>query len=134
MQHLLKRTEVLDPKLNAYVRLIYDVDTLNNNLWVKWCCACMSAVQLMRRGGGPVPDGLREEYEEFMLFLKEIKKGISEIPSADRMHQPGLVMSNVFIDPRYYRAKVRVQPSISAGEQNTKLPRRNDISDIGLDF
>lgn len=117
-------------RIKQFIGRKYDASELSRtNAWIKWAAATIAAVMLMRRRGGGVPPGLQESYDEISEYLKEISKGIQEIPDAVPVREPGVTMTNLAVDMRYYTAKIRERVVISAGERQSAKPRRPDIRD-----
>lgn len=113
-------------KINQYVVKWYQLSTLASNTWVKWCCATLAAVALMRRRGDTAPDGLISEYDEYLEFLKDVQLGKSVIPSdgtddAKLLTQnAGMTMSNLHMDQRYRNLQLRVITRMSTGPLQSK--------------
>ena len=120
-------------QITQYLNKWYDLTTLPGNTWVKWCCSVLTAVKLMRRRGESAPDGLINEYNEFLSFLESVQHGDASIPqdgeSDARLltQNAGLTMSNIRIDSRFRLAQIRVIPQTSTGDQQSRLPRFIDF-------
>ncbi len=83
-------------------------------------------MELFRRRGNPVPEGVKLAADEFEEQLDMILEGTGEIPDAVPRNELGLAMSNLRIDPRFTSAKIRVQQIISAGQTASQKPVRSD--------
>ena len=118
--------------LSTYLTQKYDIDLITSaNEWVKWSTALVASVALLRRKGGAVPPGLQEAYEELREFLKGIQSGSLVAPGLTLITQPGISVSNVTMDDRYNRAKVRRVDSISWPTGLNKLGNFLDRRDWG---
>lgn len=120
-------------QITQYLNKWYDLTTLPGNTWIRWCSAVLTAVKLMRRRGESAPDGLINEYNEFLTFLELVQHGNALVPqdgeSDARLltQNAGLTMSNVRIDSRFRLAQIRVIPQTSTGDQQSRLPRFVDF-------
>lgn len=118
--------------LSTFLTQKYDIGTITSaNEWVKWSTALVASIYLMRRKGGPVPPGLQEAYEELKEFLKGVQSGILVAPGLSLVASPGISISNVTMDDRYNRAKVRVVQTISWPVGLSKLSQFVDRRDRG---
>jgi len=119
-------------KLAQYLTQKYDISTITSaNVWIKWAAATFAAVEIMRRKGGVVSAGLQEIYEEYLAILNDVKNGPGLIPDLLQRTTPGMAVSNMTIDNRYAKAKMRVVGTISFPVGVTKLPQFRDLTDVG---
>ncbi len=119
-------------KLSQYLTQKYDTSLItSSNVWIKWAAATFAAVEIMRRKGGVVSAGLQEIYEEYLSILNDVKNGPGLIPDLLPRTTPGMAVSNLMIDNRYPRAKVRVVGTISFPIGVTKLSQFRDRNDLG---
>jgi hypothetical protein len=124
-----------DSILGQYLNQKYDLTTITGtpatNVWVKWASATFAAIEIMRRKGGIVPPGLQELYEQYLVILKTVTGGSGTIPNLYPRASPGIAVSNLTIDNRYNRAKIRKSESISWPVGLSKLPVFTDVRDTG---
>jgi len=90
-----------------------------------------AAVELLRRKGGAISTGLNENYQEMLTFLKGVQTGSFQVPGLSPRTSPGIAVSNIMIDNRYPRAKVRVVSSISFPIPSSPLGTFTDRADYG---
>jgi hypothetical protein len=118
--------------LGQYLVQRYNLDSITSNVeWVKWAAATFAAVELLRRKGGVVPPGIQELYEQYVVFLKEVQSGTFQVPGLYFNSSPGIAVSNLTMDNRYNRAKVRVVSTISWPMGLSKLSQFKDRLDFG---
>ena len=118
--------------LGQYLVQKYDISTITSaNEWIKWAAATFAAIEIMRRKGGVVPPGLQELYEQYTGFLKEVQAGSFQVPGLYLRSSPGMAVSNLTMDNRYNRAKVRVVSTISWPMGLSKLSQFKDRLDFG---
>jgi hypothetical protein len=120
--------------LSQYLVQKYDISLITSaNEWVKWSTAVAASVILLRRKGGVVSAGLQEAYEALTAFLEGVQSGTLVAPGLTLVASPGISISNVTMDDRYNRAKVRVVQSISWPVGLSKLSQFVDRRDRGFD-
>lgn len=118
-----------DTRIKFAISKKYDTSAIDSgNDWIRWCSATLATAALFRRRGNPIPPGIEDDLKEFERQLQLISEGNGEIPDYVPRVEPGLAMSNVRIDPRYQTSKIRVQQTISAGQQTSQKPRRTDYN------
>lgn len=121
--------------LSQFLTQKYDVSLITSaNEWVKWATGLVASIYVMRRKGGMVPVGLQEAYEELRDFLKGVQSGSLVAPGLVLLASPGISISNVTMDDRYNRAKVRVVQTISWPNGLSKLSQFTDRRDTGFDY
>jgi phage gp36-like protein len=119
--------------LNRYLLSRYDVATVSACSWAKWACAYCAAVYVMARRGLPVAESIQAEWKEFTETLESIRKGAQEMigdtgPAAPR-NTLGPRVSNLVIDGRYKRQKIRVTPSNSVDGSVSSAQQHNIVDD-----
>lgn len=120
--------------INQFLARFYNLTSLSGNIWIRWACATVAAVYLMRRRGASEPSGLTALYEEVDSFLALVAQNLAIIPVTDAdagtatllTQNAGITMSNLTVDQRYRYNKMRVTPANSTGPQASKLPRMFD--------
>ena len=118
--------------LSQYLFQKYDIDTITSSVeWVKWAAATFAAIEIMRRKGGVVPPGLQELYEQYTGFLEKVQTGTFQVPGLYLRSSPGISISNITMDNRYNRAKIRVVSTISWPVGLSKLAQFRDRFDFG---
>lgn len=115
-----------EQRIQQYALNRYTDTLLQSNEWIRWCCATFAAVQLARRRGNAIPNGLQDEYDEYLAHLQLVRDGKAEVPGLLPRSEPGMTMSNVTYDQSSRRRKIRVSKTISAGEQTSEKPRHID--------
>ena len=101
--------------LRQYVGPRYADASLLSNEWVRWTVAVVAAVYLRRRRADPVPDSLKEQYDEAMAVLKEIAAHKADLPGGTPRASVGMTVTNVEVDQRYPSAPVRAVTGLSVG-------------------
>ena len=118
--------------LGQYLVQRYDLNQITSNVeWVKWASATFAAVELLRRKGGVVPPGIQELYEQYVSFLKGVQLGTFQVPGLYFNSSPGIAVSNLTMDNRYNRAKIRVVSTLSWPMGLSKLTQFKDRFDFG---
>lgn len=118
--------------LSQYLVQKYDIEVITSSAeWVKWAAATFAAIEIMRRKGGVVPPGLQELYEQYTEFLKNVQSGTFQVPGLYPRSSPGISVSNITMDNRYNRAKIRVVSTISWPVGLSKLSQFRDRFDFG---
>lgn len=106
-------------RINGFVLRRYAVDACTQSTWLKWCCATFSAALLARRRGNDIPQSLIDETKDYRDLLDEIKAGSFDLPADDGPAAPlsdeSPAISNLTIDGRWTRAKIRRVPTTSTG-------------------
>jgi phage gp36-like protein len=104
-------------RLMQYLEPQYAEADLVGNAFAKWTEAVIACVMLMRRKGEGAPDGLINQYDEAIEFLKEIKAGSSVVPGVQKEVNDyvGITMSNYHMDMRRRVGQCRVAQRISVG-------------------
>lgn len=116
--------------VNRYVLHRYTVAACQASTWLRWATAYIAAEVLGKRRGNSIPESLASEVAEYFQELERIKTGQDHLmgdsgPSTPRYDSRPIV-SNMTVDPRYARNKVRRVPSTSTGPGNTQDTKRND--------
>lgn len=117
--------------INLYLMQRYPVATLQASPWVRWCCAVFAARDLARRRGNPVPPPLQAEYERYLEACKAIAANQLILPGVNGLSLPQFddlpSVSNLTIDGRYHRGKIRRVPSTSTRAAPGDGVKRNDM-------
>lgn len=123
-------------RVNQFVLRRYAVQTAAASTWLKWCVAVIAATIACRRRGNEVPDALIEEVKDYREQLEAIRAGQEDLPADDGPAIPlsdeTPAVSNLTIDERFPRAKVRRVPRTSSGGPQTNNDRmQNNTVDNG---
>lgn len=102
----------------------YSEAVLSDNDWVTKCTAHFAARGIALRRGNGIPEGLQAECDQYRKDLEKMQQGLMHLPAdAGGPEAPALdnlpSVSNMVIDGRYKRAKVRRIPSTSTGGNQT---------------
>ena len=112
-------------RIDAFLRRRYDTSDLSASTWVKWCCAYLSACLLSKRRGNPCPESIGAECAQYVEWLKEIRDGVMDVPEVSPAHDVLPAVSNLTVDARYARAKVRRVPATSTREAPPNTVKSN---------
>ncbi|HVX15949.1 MAG TPA: hypothetical protein VHC22_32495 [Pirellulales bacterium] len=123
--------------MNRFLFKRYSAATIAASTWAKWCAATLAAVVLARRRGNAVPDDLQKEADDYRDVLKEIRAGREDLIADDGPATPVsdelMAVSNLAIDGRWLRAKVRrVDSTSTGGPQNNNGLKQNNTIDYVL--
>lgn len=121
-------------QMNRFLFRRYSSATIATTTWAKWCCASMAAMLLARRRGNEIPASLEQEVADYREALVAISKGQEDLTADDGPAAPiwdeTPAVSNLAIDGRWTRAKVRRVPSTSTGgPQNNNGRIQNNTVD-----
>ncbi|MFI4874763.1 MAG: hypothetical protein ACIALR_05480 [Blastopirellula sp. JB062] len=98
--------------MNMRLSFRYDLASLANNDWCRWCNAYMAAQLLMRRRGNPGSPVVFDQADEYRESLKEIREGRLNVPDAAPYRSPEIAVSNYTLEPaRRQPVRVRVENS-----------------------
>jgi hypothetical protein len=120
-------------RVNYYLRQRYDSTQLAGNDFVRFACATLAAVMIMRRKNA-AHDGLQQEYDEVEGQLESIQQFKYEVPDAYPLSEPGPTMSNVRVDQLSFNRRIRATYECSTGDQNSKKTRQGDYLDVVLEW
>jgi|SRR6185312_6155742 len=105
--------------MNRYLLKRYAPAVIATSTWAKWCCATFGAVLLARRRGNEVPASLEDERESYRETLDAIGRGQEDLIADDGPAAPVYdetpAVSNLTIDGRFTRQKIRRVPTTSTG-------------------
>ena len=125
--------EQASSRMNRFLLRRYSAATISAATWAKWCCAVFAAAILARRRGNDIPQSLVDEVQEYNETLKAIGQGTEDLMADDGPANPisdeTPAYSNLTIDGRFTRSKVRRVPSSSSGgpQQNNGRQQNNSI-------
>ncbi len=116
--------------VNRYLLQRYTVAVCAASAWVKWATAFIAACDLARRRGNPVPEAMEEECQRYLDALQNILDGKENLITDDGVAPPELdntpTVSNMTIDGRFRRAKVRrVETTSTGGSQSADRLQSN---------
>ena len=104
--------------VNSYVLQRYTADQMNNNRWIRRQTSWIACYLLSIRRGNPAQ--FVAKYQEALIFLQGVAEGTR--PLFDENGTPVPVRSdlapahsNLVVDDRYTRRKIRVQDTSSSG-------------------
>lgn len=126
--------EIATTEINSLLFGRYSVATLAASPWVKWACAYLAAEIIGRRRGSGVPASLQEQTGSYRETMRQIKAGNEYLPADTGMaapssdHSPS--HSNMEIDSRYHRRKVRTIRDTSTGDPPGDGAKRNETFDF----
>lgn len=119
--------------VNIYLLQRYTVAVCAASTWVSWVTAVFAAVELARRRGEPVPPALQAEYERLLALLEKIAAGLMDLVGDEGLVNPqfdvGATVSNLTVDGRHRRAKIRRIPSTSTTAQQDGTRKQHDAHD-----
>jgi hypothetical protein len=105
--------------MNRYLLKRYGVTAIAATTWAKWCCATLGAVLIARRRGNDVPQSILDERDDYLEALKAIGNGqedlIADDGPASTAYDETPTVSNLTVDGRFTRQKVRRVPTTSTG-------------------
>lgn len=109
-------------RIDMYLGRRYSSSALNGNAWVTWCCAYLSACLLSKRRGNPCPESIGAECQQYVEWLKEIRDGLMDVPDTAPEHDVLPAVSNLTVDARWRRTKVRRVASTSTRDNPPPSP------------
>lgn len=129
--------EQASSRMNRFLFRRYTALTISACTWAKWCCAAMAAAIIARRRGNDIPQSLVDEVKDYQDALTAIGDGREDLPADDGPATPKWdetpAFSNLTIDGRFTRAKVRRVPSTSSGgPQSANGRMQNNSIDYAL--
>lgn len=122
--------------INRFVLTRYTVATLVESTWIKWATAIRAALIVCRHRNLTPPQSLIDEWKEiYEESLNAIRKNQEDLmgdngPAAPRFAM-GMRMSNLNIDCRYQRQKVRVTKANSVDGSAASSQQQNQQQDYG---
>ncbi len=119
--------------MNRYLFQRYTAAVIAASTWARYCCAVLAVCLLCRRRGNPIPQSLADECEYYRAALEAIKKGseplMSDTAPAVARFQVAPMSSNLTVDGRYRRNKVRVIQSTSVNGTAADASIRDFVND-----
>lgn len=117
-------------RIDMFLARRYSTAEISGSDWVTWCCAYLSACLLSKRRGNPCPESIGAECTQYLEWLKEIRDGVMDLPGAAPEQDVLPAVSNLTVDGRFRRNKVRRVPSTSTRDGVPPSPvKRNDAYD-----
>jgi hypothetical protein len=120
-------------RINFYLLQRHDPTQLVGNDFVRFACATLAAVMIMRRKNA-AHDGLQQEYDEVEEQLEAIQTFKYEVPLAYPISEPGPSHSNVRVDQWSYDLRIRVDPNTSSNQLDSRKLRILDPASIVLEW
>lgn len=119
--------EAASSRIDMFLLRRYSASSLQSSIWVKWCCAYLSACLLSKRRGNPCPESIGFECQQYVDWLKEIRDGLMDLPGVAPSSDVLPSVSNFTVDARFNRAKVRrVQSTSTRG--NAPPPVKQNVA------
>ena len=109
--------EQASDELTGFLRKRYDETALSADRQVERWATVLACYYLTERRGNPVPDSLALEYEKLMGqdgLVRQAMNGTYYLPCSERRNINTPAFSNMTVDRRYAREKVRVIPNNSS--------------------
>lgn len=116
--------------INGYLSRRYSFSALATSTWIKWCCAYLSACRLAKRRANACPEPIAAECRQYLDWLKEIRDGVMDVPEIAPEVDMLPTVSNLTVDGRFTRQKVRRVPSTSTGSPPTPPVTQKDTVDF----
>lgn len=120
-------------EVGQYLLIRYAAATLTASAWVKWVTATFAAKLACLRRGNPCPESLLDQVKEYVEQLKLIRDNrqalVTDTGQAPPRFNDQPTVSNLHIDGRFRRQKVRVVPQTSTGPQPQGPIERNETVD-----
>lgn len=117
-------------RVNKFLLRRYEPAVIAASKEAIWANAYFSAEELCKRRANGVPQPILDEVERITKDLQTIKDGKEHLTTDDGMatprHDRRPMMSNLAIDGRYGRAKVRRTTTTSTGPNQADGLKRND--------
>ena len=124
--------------VNRYLLMRYTVATCAASTWVKWATAVLACLNVCRHRNLTPPQSLIDEWKEFYEeTLNAIRKNQEDLmgdtgPAAQRFSM-GMRLSNLTVDGRYQRQKVRVTRANSVdGTASSSQPQHTALDYGGI--
>lgn len=122
--------------VNLYLLARYSVADVAASAWVKWVTATFAVAGLSKRRGNPCPESISEQCEQYVEELKRIQDGKQPLigdsgPVAPRYEDLPTV-SNLIVDGRYRRSKIRRIPATSTGAPPAGGRTQHNTVDFGF--
>lgn len=120
--------------MNRFLLKRYAPAVIATSTWAKWCCATFAAMLLARRRGNEVPESIQADLQDYRETLKAIGEGQEDLMADDGPAAPVYdgtpAVSNLTIDGRFTRQKIRRVPTTSTGgPQNANGRMQNNSID-----
>lgn len=122
--------EQASSRIDMFLSRRYSTAALGSSDWVTWCCAYLSACLLSKRRGNPCPESIGAECQKYLEWLAEVRDGVMDLPGVSPEQDTLPAVSNMTVDGRFRRAKVRRVPSTSTRDGNPPSPvKRHEAQD-----
>ena len=115
-------------ELETYLIHRYALATITASTWARRACAYIAIHILSQRRGDP--GQYCDRYTHYLEQLTRIRDGKGVLPRSGTRHEEGALMSNLVVDDRHARAKLRVQPDISESDHPDQDRDRSLTFDI----
>lgn len=100
-------------EINLYCQQWYTPAVLETSTLINRWCTVYATVFLCERRGNPVPDSLAAEFARIAAKLEQILAGTLKLPGLAMRDDMRPSMSNLTVDRRYNRSRIRVTPQNS---------------------
>ncbi|MGH9932600.1 MAG: phage protein Gp36 family protein [Pyrinomonadaceae bacterium] len=95
-------------EINLYCQQWYEPADLDNSTLINRWCTVMATTFLCERRGNPVPESLQAEFARIAEKLERILAGTLKIPGLAMRDDMRPSYSNLTVDRRYQRSRIRV--------------------------
>lgn len=115
-------------EIDGYAQQWYSAAGMAASTLVNRWATVLACYFLSINRGNPPPDALAQEFERIMALLERVLAGTYKLPGVGMRSDMRPSMSNLTVDRRYIKSKLRVEKIISS-EGSTTL-RQNLSTDI----
>lgn len=123
-------------EITATLYPLYSAANLANSTLVKHWAVVVACFYLCTTRGNGVPASLAAEYERIMAvpdgLLERVKRGTMVLPGIPRTSVNVPAFSNLTIDRRFRREKIRVIPAISSPVESAI--EQDKVPEISVDY
>jgi hypothetical protein len=117
-------------KCNMFLGGRYDPNQLITSWMVNEWATRIAISWMCRRRGNPIPGSLKEEYDEAIAEMWEVKRSHLDLNDIGTRTAEYFSWANVIVRPEFQYAKTRVETSISDNEP-VNFQRYKDFQDLG---
>lgn len=118
-------------EINLYCGRRYGYAQLAEHAWINRIATLIASIRLSITRGNEPPRAWVDEYERALEELKKIRDGVESLDGLMLKYDERLAHTNLTIDRRFPRAKIRVEQQISS-DQKTNLTqfRTSDVPSV----
>jgi hypothetical protein len=122
-------------KMRMYLEPIYNPTDLvadaQNGGWTNDRAVDIATGLLCRRRANPMPDAVKEAYQEAIESVEGMRRDDTQIPGIKPRHSMGPTFSNIRVDPRYIYRRIRVETQQSEHTAPTGYAQAVEWSQAG---